>query len=182
MGFINTLGKWKPTWVPIEPNDEIFKQYMTSGSPNVQTQCPAGFMACGVNFYIQSYLLVSFTERMGSSMGKNRVRKNRIYFHLDDNEKKQMEQKMDLLGIRNRDAFARKLLLDGYIVQVDTKPTADLIRLVKNATTNINQIAKRANESGSVYENDVLDLLAEVNRLVPLVIEAHSNIIRLGEL
>jgi len=112
----------------------------------------------------------------------NRVRKNGFVLRLDDSELKQVEEKMKSLGIKNREAFARKLLLDGYIVQIDTKPTADLVRLLKNATTNINQIAKRANESGGVYENDVLDLLTEVNRLVPLVVEAHKNVAVLGDL
>jgi len=114
-------------------------------------------------------------------MSKNRVRNNRIYFHLDDDEKKLLEQRMKTVGIKNRDGFARKMLLDGYIIQVDTKPTADLVRLIKNATSNINQIAKRANETGSVYENDVLHLLAEVNRLVPLVVEAHRNVVILSK-
>jgi hypothetical protein len=40
-------------------------------------------------------------------------------------------------------------------------------------------MAKRANESGSVYENDVLELLAEVNRLAPLIIEAHQNSVKM---
>ena len=110
------------------------------------------------------------------SMSKKRVRNNRIYFHLDDNEKKTLEQRMAAVGIKNRDGFARKMILDGYIVQIDTKSTEELVRLIKNATNNINQIAKRANESGSVYENDVLDLLTECNRLVPLVVEAHRNV------
>jgi len=95
---------------------------------------------------------------------------------LDDNEKKQLEQRMETVGYKNRDGFVRKILLDGYIIQIDTKPTADLVRLIKNATTNINQIAKRANETGSVYETDVRDLLNEINRLVPLVVETHKNV------
>jgi len=117
----------------------------------------------------------------GADMSKNRVRKNGFVLRLTDDELKQVEQKMERLGLKNREAFARKLLLDGYIIQVDTKPYAELVRLVRNATSNINQIAKRANESGSVYENDVLELLAEVNRLNPLVVEAHTNAIRLNK-
>ena len=113
-------------------------------------------------------------------MGKNRVRNNRIHFHLDDNEKKRMEQRMESVGVKNRDSFARKLILDGFIIQIDTTPTAELVRLIKNATTNINQIAKRANESGSVYENDVLDLAAELQKIVPLVVEAHKNVANLS--
>ena len=114
-------------------------------------------------------------------MSTTRARKNGFVLRLDDSELKQVEERMKSLGIKNREAFARKLLLDGYIVQIDTKPTADLVRLIKNATTNINQIAKRANESGGVYENDVLDLLAKVNRLVPLVVEAHKNVAILSD-
>ena len=110
------------------------------------------------------------------NISKKRVRNNRIYFHLDDDEKMILEQRMAAVGISNRDGFARKMILDGYIIQVDTAPTNELVRLVKNATNNINQIAKRANESGSVFENDVVDLLAECNRLIPLVVEAHRNV------
>ena len=113
-------------------------------------------------------------------MSKKRVRNNRIVFYLNDNEKKQLEQKMESCGIKNREAFVRKLLMDGYIIRVDMKPVAELVRLVKNAATNINQVAKRANESGSVYEKDVLDLIVEYDRLKPLVVEVHRNIARLS--
>ena len=86
---------------------------------------------------------------------------------------------MEKLGITNREMFVRKLTKDGYIVNIDTNQTANLVRLVSNATSNINQMAKRANESGSVYENDILELLAEVNRLAPLVVEAHQNSVKM---
>jgi len=116
-----------------------------------------------------------------AKLSNNRERKNGFILRLNDDELKQVEQKMERLGIKNREAFARKMLLDGYIIQVDTKPYADLVWLVRNIATNINQIAKRANESGSIYENDVLELLAEVNRLNPLVVEAHANAIQLNK-
>ena len=115
------------------------------------------------------------------TMGKNRIRNNRIYFHLDDGEKNMLDKKMKSVGIKNRDAFVRKMVLDGYIIQVDTKPTADLNRLIKNATTNINQVAKRCNETGNVLEKDVLELLAECNRLIPLAVEAHRKVAELSK-
>ena len=113
-------------------------------------------------------------------MSKNRTRKNRVVVCLTDNEKTSIEQKMAILGLNNREAYARKMLLDGYIVQLDSEPTAQLVRLIKNATNNINQIAKRANESGSVYEGDVKDLLAQLNSIVPLVVQAHSGVVEIG--
>ena len=113
-------------------------------------------------------------------MGQKRTRKNAFVVRLNDDEQKQMEHKMEALGITNREAYVRKMILDGYIIKIDTKPTSELIRLIKNATNNINQVAKRANETGSVYENDVLDLAAVIDKLVPLVVEAYSNSVRLG--
>ena len=69
------------------------------------------------------------------------------------------------------------MALDGYIVKIDTSPTAGLVRLIRNSTSNINQIAKRANECGCVYENDVRELLAEHKKMIPLAVEAHKNTI-----
>jgi len=100
---------------------------------------------------------------------------------MTDNEKAKLEQKMEALGVTNRESLARKLLLDGYIINIDMKPIAELARLVRINSNNINQMAKRANETGSVYENDVLELLAEVNKLKPLVNEAYRELLKLSE-
>ena len=73
------------------------------------------------------------------------------------------------------------MALDGYIINIDTKPIAELVRLIHISGLNINQVAKRANETGSVYEKDVLDLLTEFNRLKPLVVEAQKIMARLDK-
>ena len=114
-------------------------------------------------------------------MSKNRTRKNRVVFYLSDEEMTKLEQRMGNVNISNREHFIRKLTLDGYIISVDTTPVAELVRLIKNSISNINQVAKRANECGAVYEEDVLDLLAEQKRLVPFVIEAHKSITDLSK-
>ena len=48
-------------------------------------------------------------------------RKRAIQFKLwvDENEKKLIEEKMKILGTRNFGAYARKMLIDGYIIRVD---------------------------------------------------------------
>ena len=62
---------------------------------------------------------------------------------------------------------------------VDLQPISELVRLTRNISNNINQVTRRANECGCVYEDEVIDLLAEVNRLKPLLAEAHREAIRL---
>jgi len=113
-------------------------------------------------------------------MSKNRTRNNRIVFRLDNSELAKLEQKMASIGVRNREAFVRKLSLDGYIIQIDTKPYSEFVRLLQNISGNVNQVAKRANETGNVCENDVLELIAEINKLKPLVVDAHKNAVELN--
>ena len=71
------------------------------------------------------------------------------------------------------------MVLDGYIISLDLNPSIELNRLIRNISANINQIAKRCNETGSAYENDVLELYGEVNKLKPLVLQAHSEMLKL---
>ena len=100
------------------------------------------------------------------SIGKDtRKRSNRIVFYLDDNETGLVAEKMELAGIRNREAYIRKMILDGYIVRVDLSDVRKMVSLLSNATNNLNQIAKRANETRSVYESDIRDIQANYERL-----------------
>ena len=63
--------------------------------------------------------------------------------------------KMEEAGVVNRSAFIRKMALDGYIVKLDMADIHEMIRLLRNATNNLNQIAKRANSDGSIYGADL---------------------------
>ena len=64
--------------------------------------------------------------------------------------------------------FIRKCVLEKEIYQVDLEPSWDLQVLLSNATNNVNQIAKRVNATGSVYQEDIEEIkgvLAEIWRL-----------------
>jgi len=65
---------------------------------------------------------------------------------------------MATAGIRNREAYLRKMCLDGYVVRVDFSDVREMVRVLRNATNNLNQVAKRANETRSIYESDIKDL------------------------
>lgn len=96
---------------------------------------------------------------------ENRKRNNRVVFYLDDSETGLVEEKMALAGIRNREAYIRKMILDGYIVRLDLGDVRKMVQLLSNATSNLNQIAKRANETRSIYESDIKDLQAHYEKL-----------------
>ena len=74
-------------------------------------------------------------------------------------------EKMAAAGIRNKEAYLRKMTLDGYIIRLNLTDVREMTRLLSNATNNMNQIAKRANETRSIHASDIQDLQAQYDRL-----------------
>ena len=92
-------------------------------------------------------------------MQKNLKRKHQQIFRLDDSEVKLVKEKMSAANIRNKAAYYRKMVLDGYIVRVDFSPIQEMNRLLRNATNNLNQIAKRINtDDGNIFASDISDI------------------------
>jgi len=55
--------------------------------------------------------------------------------------------------------------IDGYFITVDLSDVHEMVRLLRNATNNINQIAKRVNEMQNFYAADVEDLRVRYDSL-----------------
>ena len=70
-----------------------------------------------------------------------------------------IHRKMANMGIKNRSAFLRKMALDGYIVNLDMDDIHEMIRLLRNTTNNLNQIAKKANSNGTFYGAEISSML-----------------------
>lgn len=88
-------------------------------------------------------------------------------------------------GIQSREAYVRKMALTGYILRLDTSEVRETLRLLANATANINQIATRANETRSIYAADMIQLQEEVGSLrseVSDVIKVFSKVRKLMDL
>lgn len=81
-----------------------------------------------------------------------------LYFKVSPEEKELIEKKMAQLGINNQRAYLRKMAVDGYAVRVDMSDFKALVSLLRICSNNLNQIAKRVNSTGNLYEEDVADL------------------------
>lgn len=88
-----------------------------------------------------------------------------LYFKVSQEEKELIEKKMVQLGIHNQRAYLRKMAVDGYAVRVDMSDFKALVSLLRNCSNNLNQIAKRVNSTGNLYEEDVADLKARYGEL-----------------
>ena len=97
-----------------------------------------------------------------------RKRKVQIKFYVTEEERALIEQKMKLVPTRNMAAYLRKIAIDGYIIQTDHSDIKAMTAEIQKIGVNINQIAKRVNATGSVYQEDIEEIkgvLAEIWRL-----------------
>ena len=81
-----------------------------------------------------------------------------IILRVSKADRERIRAKMDELGVMNMSAYIRKMALDGYCVKLDLQDLKELIRLLRICSNNLNQYAKRANETGNIYESDIMDL------------------------
>ena len=91
-----------------------------------------------------------------------RKRAIQLKLWVDENEKNLIEEKMKILGTRNFGAYARKMLIDGYIIKVDYSEQRKLAAEVNKIGVNINQICKRINETGRAFAEDISELKSRV--------------------
>ena len=62
---------------------------------------------------------------------------------------------MALAGIRNKSAYIRKMCIDGYVINLDLPELKECSRLLRSASNNLNQIARRVNSSGGPYPDEI---------------------------
>ena len=87
-----------------------------------------------------------------------RKRKVQLNFRVSPEELALIEQKMAQLGTKNREAYLRKMALDGYVVRLELPELKELVSLMRYSSNNLNQLARRAHETGRIYDADLEDI------------------------
>ena len=73
--------------------------------------------------------------------------------------------KMKQMGMRNRGAYLRKMALDGYCVNIDMSDIREIARLLRICSNNLNQYARIANTTGTVYKAEIKDLQKRLDEI-----------------
>ena len=81
-----------------------------------------------------------------------------VLFWVSAEEMDLIRQKMAQFGTKNLSAYLRKMALDGYVVRLDLPELKELISRMRYSSNNLNQLAKRAHETGRIYEADLEDI------------------------
>ena len=99
---------------------------------------------------------------------ENRKRNVQIIIRVTEEERSLIEEKMRQIPTLNLSAYARKILIDGYIITLDLQEVKGHTAQLQKIGVNINQIAKRINETGRIYAdnmNEIKRAMEEVWRL-----------------
>lgn len=100
---------------------------------------------------------------------ENARRSKMLHFAVMEEEARIIDAKMKQLEIHNISAFLRAMVLNGYVLKLDLPQLREMIRLLANLTNNVNQIARRVNEHGSIYESEIDEIQEKVNRLLGMM-------------
>ena len=96
---------------------------------------------------------------------KKQARNTQLHFVVSEQEMELIKERMAQTGITNLSAYLRKMAVDGYIIYLDMTNIQEMTKLLRICSNNLNQYARRANETGSVYAADVEDLRARLDDL-----------------
>lgn len=88
----------------------------------------------------------------------NRKREVQLNFRVSPEELALIEQKMSQFGTKNREAYLRKMALDGYVVKLELPELKELLSLMRYSSNNLNQLTKRVHETGRIYKADLEDI------------------------
>lgn len=89
---------------------------------------------------------------------ENRKRNVQIIVRVTEEERVLIEEKMKQIPTINLSAYARKMLIDGYIFVLDFQEVKTHTAQLQRIGVNVNQIAKRINETGRIYIDDMDEL------------------------
>ena len=102
-----------------------------------------------------------------------------MILRLAQEENDRIRENMAEAGLRNMSAYVRKMALDGICVKLDLEDVRELSVLLRRCSNNLNQYAKRANETGSIYAADIADLQARLDEIWEL---SRQSLLRLASI
>ena len=81
-----------------------------------------------------------------------------IHIRVTPEEVDRIKERMEEAGIRSMTAYLLRMALNGCVIVMDLSDLKEILRLLQISGNNLNQYAKKANETGSIYREDIEEL------------------------
>ena len=81
------------------------------------------------------------------------------------NQRDMLEKYCEKQGWEVVAVYLRKMAIDGYVVKLDLPELRELVSLLRYSSNNLNQLTRRAHETGRIYETDLEDIQQNQERI-----------------
>ncbi len=98
-------------------------------------------------------------------MIENRKRNIQVKFRVDEKEYECILKKVQLSGKRNMASYLRYMAITGRIMNIELEDLKITSANVGRITSSLNQIAKRINATGNIYDEDIADMKDKVDKV-----------------
>ena len=96
---------------------------------------------------------------------KKRIRNRQIIFWVSPIEEAMIEERMSQVGTKSLSAYLRKIAIDGMIINLQIPELKEIISLLRRCSNSLNQIAKRVNSTGRIYDAEMEQILQNQEEL-----------------
>ena len=104
-----------------------------------------------------------------------------IYVKFKPEEVEILHDRMKEAGVQNMSAYIRKMALNGYVIIPEWPDLNRVISLHTGISNNLNQYAKKANETGKLYEENLAEIKKMNNEQTEFLKKALEVVIHLYE-
>ena len=94
-----------------------------------------------------------------------RIRNRQIIFWVSPVEEAMIEERMSQVGTKSLSAYLRKIAIDGMIINLQIPELKEIISLLRRCSNSLNQIAKRVNSTGRIYDAEMEQILQNQEEL-----------------
>ena len=94
----------------------------------------------------------------------NCKRSVRVKTYLTEKELQKIHKRMAQMGTTNREAYMRKMAIDGYVIRLELPAFKEYVALQRVYSRRFNEIAKRVNETGRIYPEDFSEMKDMLNK------------------
>ena len=104
-----------------------------------------------------------------------------IYVKFKPEEVEILHNRMKEAGVQYMSEYIRKMALNGYVIIPKWPDLDQVISLHSRISNNLNQYARKANETGKLYEEDIAEIKMMNNEQTELLKKALEAVIHLYE-
>ena len=106
----------------------------------------------------------------------DKKRTKRIWFRVTSGEFAVIQQKQKEANIISREAFLRRMVMEGRIFKLEIPELWEISVLLGRCSTNLNQIARRVNSTGRLYAGELSETKQELAQTENMMREIYERL------